>query len=125
MKDLRASWPSRGWSWDSRLSCVTSSFSVELEPKARSALGIVLLSEWTATSIRRAPAGIRELADRTGGVRSGQSVFARAVAGDSFAYGLWWPWGDGMTTSMRIGIGGPDATDSALQELRDAFGVEV
>jgi hypothetical protein len=30
-----------------------------------------------------------------------------------------------MTTSLRIGIGGPDVTPAALQRLRDAFDVEA
>ena len=38
MKELRAAWPARGWSWDTRLSCVTSSFNSELDVKARTAV---------------------------------------------------------------------------------------
>ena len=34
---MRASWPTRGWSWDPRLMCVTSSFTTEQEPAARTA----------------------------------------------------------------------------------------
>ena len=72
-----------------------------------------------------APTFLRELAQHTGGLRSGQSLFASAPIGRSHAYGLWWPWGDGMTTSLRIGLGGADASQEALQGLRDAFGVEL
>ena len=125
MKDLRASWPSRGWSWDKRLSCVTSSFNVETEETARNALALALPTEWASTTITQAPAALQDLAERTGGLRAGQLIFVSAVAGSTYAYGLWWPWGDGITTSGRIGLGGSGATQAALQRLRDTFGVEL
>ncbi len=125
LKDLRSAWPTRGWSWDGRLSCVTSSFNVEVEVKARSAASIALVNEWTASTIRNAAPALREIVERAGGLRSGQLVLAGSTTAGPFAYGLWWPWGDGMTTSLRIGLGGPGATQDTLQRLRDAFGVEA
>jgi hypothetical protein len=124
MKELRTSWPSRGWSWDSRQSCVSSSFSAELEANARAAAK-ALATEWTASTIQKATPVLRELAERSGGLRSGQRILTSAPVGSAFIYGLWWPWGDGMTTSMRIGLGGPDATQEAFQRLRDVFGVQL
>ena len=125
LQQLRGTWPARGWSWDGRFSCVTSSFVVELEPKARASAGTVLRYEWSSTTIARAPAQVREIGERTGGLRSGQILLASSETAGDFAYGLWWPWGDGMTTSLRIGLAGHRATDSALQKHRDVFGVEV
>jgi hypothetical protein len=126
MKDIRSTWPSYGWSWDARVSCVTSSFSVELERKARSIAAIALTSEWNSSNIQQAPAHVREIAERAGGLRAGQMVLSSAsIGGALFAYGLWWPWGDGMTTSVRIGLGGPGARQELLQRLRDVFGVEL
>jgi hypothetical protein len=125
MKELRASWPSRGWSWDKRLSCVTSSFSAELDAKARAAAAIALPIEWTSTTIQRAAAPLRDLAERAGGLRPGQFLLVSNSLDAAYGYGLWWPWGDGMTTSMRVGLGGPHATQDALQRLRDVFSVEL
>jgi hypothetical protein len=125
MKELRASWPSRGWSWDPRLSCVTSSFDAEFDARARTAAAIALAAEWTSTTIQRAPPPLRDLAERTGGLRAGQMIFASAGVGAAFAYGLWWPWGDGMTTSLRIGLGGGGVSQESFQRLRDVFGVAL
>src|SRR5271155_1477515 len=126
MKEICSTWPSYGWSWDARVSCVTSSFSVELERRARSVAAIALTSEWTSSTIAQAPAHVREIAERAGGLRAGQMVLSSAsIGGALFAYGLWWPWGDGMTTSVRIGLGGPGARQELLQRLRDVFGVEL
>jgi hypothetical protein len=128
LKNLRAAWPSRGWSWDMRVSCVSSSFITELDAKARAAASAILPKEWTPATISAAPSALREIAERTGGLRTGQAIFsAPTIAlGAAFAYGLWWPWGDGMTTSMRIGLGGPQSSHESMhQRLRDAFGVEL
>jgi hypothetical protein len=125
LKEMRGTWPSRGWSWDKRVSCVTSSFVVELEAQARTAAAISLPNEWTPGTIGRAPTALREIAERTGGLRSGQLILSSAMPGHGFAYALWWPWGDGMTTSARIGLGGSFATEGSLQRLRDVFGVEA
>ena len=125
MKEIRATWPSYGWSWDARVSCVTSSFSVDLESKARSVAALAFTNEWTPATLPQAPPPVREVADRAGGLRAGQLILSSAPAGSYFSYGLWWPWGDGMTTSARIGLGGSFATESALEKLRDVFGVEA
>jgi hypothetical protein len=125
LRELRSTWPSRGWSWDTRLSCVTSSFNVELDAKARAAVTVALSTEWTAATIQRASPPIRDLAERTGGLRAGQFIFTSASIGANFAYGLWWPWGDAMTTSLRVGLGGSGLREDAFQRLRDVFGVEV
>ena len=125
LKKLRASWPQRGWSWDGRFNCVTSTFNTELEPRARAAIATALTTEWTPSSIGQATPALRDLVEKTGGMRSGQLLFASAVVGRAFTYGLWWPWGDGMATSLRIGVGGPDAREETQARLRDTFGVEA
>jgi hypothetical protein len=125
LKNIRAAWPMRGWSWDGRWSCISSSFSVELEPKARAAIAPLLANEWGPLTLSRAPTALREVAERTGGLRAGQAILANSTSGSAFAYGLWWPWGDGMTTSLRIGLGGSSVSPDTLQRLRDTFGVEL
>jgi hypothetical protein len=125
LKTLRTAWPTRGWSWDSRLSCVTSSFNAELRPKARMAAMAALPGEWAPGSIGRAPHPIRDVATRTGELRSGQLILVSTQEGAAFAYGLWWPWGDEITTSIRIGLDGIDVSSDAFQRFRDVFGVEL
>ena len=124
LKAFRGTWPARGWSWDGRQSCVASSIGAELEVEARKAASVALPREWTSRTIDRAPPELRELAERTGGLRDGQMLFASNAVGAAFAYGLWWPWGDGITISTRIGLGGLNPQPDALQRLRDVFSVQ-
>jgi hypothetical protein len=125
LKEMRGAWPSRGWSWDRRVSCVTSSFAIEFETQARAAAARALPTEWTPAVIGRAPQALREIADRTGGLRPGQYILSTTAGSPGFAYALWWPWGDGMTTSARVGLGGAFGGETALQRLRDTFNVEA
>jgi hypothetical protein len=123
-KNLRPSWPQRGWSWDSRQNCVASSFGTDLDQRVRTTLSSVLSVEWSPTRVSAAPPEVREVADRSGGLRAGQLLLTTTVPARYFAFALWWPWGDGLTTSLRIGLGGNPRED-AYARLRDVFGVSL
>jgi hypothetical protein len=122
---LRASWPTRGWSWDPRLNCVTSSFTTEVEPAARKAVAEVLAQSWTSQTIARAPQNLRDLVERAGGVRQNQLVLSAGPVVGLLVYGLWWPWGDEETTSLRIGLADVDPNREPSQKFRDVFGVSA
>src|SRR5262245_18831412 len=125
LKKLRNAWPMRGWSWDNRLSCVTSSFGVQFEGEARTATGHGLPTEWSASSLSRAPVRLRELADRYGDVRAGQLLFTGGSLEGNFAFGLWWPWGNGATISLRVGLADVHVNREPYPRFRELFGVEL
>jgi hypothetical protein len=126
LKRLRTGWPSRGWSWDSRMTCITSTFTTEFETKARAAIAEALTIEWTSSSVSKAPTFLREYVDRYGGLRSSQILFSSGAMGGSLvAFGLWWPWGDGDTISMRVGFADVDPGREPYQRLREIFGVQL
>ena len=121
---LRAKWPRRGWSWDTRLNCVTSSFSTDIEAEARAIAREALSVEWTSTTLGTAPPRIRDLAERSGGLRSGQALLSAGPVAGVLAYGLWWPWGDGVTVSLRVGLDIP-IMQEPYPRFRDVFGVSM
>jgi hypothetical protein len=125
LRRLRNDWPQRGWSWDSRVACVSSSFSTDLDQKNRALALAAMPTEFTSRSILTAPPALREICDRAGGLRSGQLVYAGTAVGRVFTYGLWWPWGDGMTISLRVGLGGVDESHDLMNKLREVFGVSL
>jgi len=122
---LRAEWPRRGWSWDSRLSCIASSFGADLEPTARTIALTAFPAEWTARTLPTAPPNVQDLAERCGGLRTGQSLFSGLGVGRVFAYGLWWPWGDGVSISLRVGLSGIDDNHDMMNRFRDVFGITM
>src|SRR5258706_9509923 len=86
---LKATWPARAWSWDSRLMCITSSFAVELESKARAAALEALPLEYTSATLARASSDLRRVSERTGGLRMGQMLLTSRDPTPSLAFGLW------------------------------------
>lgn len=119
--NVRKSWPTRGWSWDNRMMCLASTFRSDMSPVARAAVAPILPNEWNETSLRTAPPGVRELASRHGGVRAGQSMFLAPLSGGVYGFGLWWPWEEGSTISMRIGV---DGAGDLTYRLCEAMNVE-
>ena len=117
---VRRAWPGGGWSWDSRLSCVASSIHVELEREAKMAVELAFPHKWTTRNINRAPQLIKEVSELTGGIRPDQTLYATDTVSGSIAYGLWWPWGDDVTISFRIGLSGYAAGREDAR-LRDDF----
>ena len=103
--------------------CVTSSFTTEQEPQARTAVKLALQNEWTSTSIVRAPQQLRDVVERCGGVRQGQLVLSTGPINGLTVFGLWWPWGDAETTSLRVGLADVDPNKEPYAKFRDVYGV--
>jgi len=123
LERLKGKWPGQEWSYDRRLRCVASSIPMSLEPAARAAMSEVLPASWTAQTLGDAPEDVRKLAEGCGGVRSSQLLFWGGAPGAPGAFGLWWPWGDGTTVSLRIGLHDLDQPKERYPRLRDIFGI--
>jgi hypothetical protein len=120
---MKSAWPTRGWSWDPRLFCVTSSFTTEQEPAARKAIQLALQAEWTSATILKAPQLVRDVVERAGGIRQGQLALSTGPVAALLVYALWWPWGDGETVSCRVGLADVDPNREPYTRFRDVFGV--
>lgn len=123
LRRLRASWPSRGWSFDNRFECVASSFDADAAPQARTILSPLFPQAYSAATLASAGPTLTEIATRTGGVRAGQMIFGAPPLGHLTPYALWWPWEEGRVVSLRVGLEG--ARYDELVELCAAFGVEL
>lgn len=121
---FKKSWPGGGFSWDSRLNCVASSFSTQLEAEARAAVAKSFKLQWTSRTLRSAPEIIQEAADQVGGLRQDQLLVAMDPNETLMAYGLWWPWGDDVTISFRVGLGGMSSVRYE-DGFRDLFGATL
>jgi hypothetical protein len=73
-----------------------------------------------------APEAVRAVAEQTGGIRPDQLIFSAEPFGYNVAYGLWWPWGDDVTISLRVGLAGPTmAREDVQSRFRELFGAEL
>jgi hypothetical protein len=123
LERLRAAWPDRVWSYDRRFKCVVSSVSTAHDAAVRAAIAELLTSSFTAESLAAAPEAVRALANQCGGLRPSQLLLWGGTAGAPGVFGLWWPWGDGSTLSLRIGLHDVDAPKQRYPRLRDIFGI--
>jgi len=120
---LRERWPSSDWTYDRRLKCVASSIPLSGEAAARAAFADVLPGVWSSATLPGAPAAIRTFSETCGGVRASQELLWGGEADGPGAFGLWWPWGDGTTVTLRIGLHGVDLPKQRYPRLRDLFGI--
>ena len=119
---LKQGWPNPEWTWDDRFTMIASSFAKEREPEARASAAHALPYAWDVNSIGTAPAGLRAICDRSGGLRRGQLLMAGKASGIVLV-GLWWPWGNGEMITLRLGLGEHDAMEAPFPEVRALFGV--
>lgn len=120
---LRDQWPARDWTYDRRLKCVASSIPLSDEGAARAAIAGVLPATWSSATLATAPAGVQALAGTCGGLRAAQQLLWGGEADGPGAFGLWWPWGDGTTVTLRIGLHNLDLPKVRYPRLRDLFGI--
>ena len=123
LERLKAKWPAKDWTYDRRLKCVASSIPINLEAEARAAMTEVLPTSFSAQTLAAAPENVRKVAEGCGGVRSSQLLFWGGELGGPGTLGLWWPWGDGTTVSLRIGLHDVDLPKERYPKLRDIFGI--
>lgn len=121
LREFKAAWVARGWSWDNRFDCVASTFNLEEADRARELVLRVLPNEHDSRSIGAAPELYQRVATSTGGVRSDQVLFG-AGTDHLIAFGLWWPWGGEVSNriSLRVGLAGRVSSEHTF-ELRKLF----
>ncbi|HEY6477815.1 MAG TPA: hypothetical protein VI456_14665 [Polyangia bacterium] len=120
---LRERWPSSEWTYDRRLRCVASSIPLAGAEAARAVYAEAFPTAWTAEKLGGAPAAVQALAETCGGLRAAQQLLWGGDADGPGAFGLWWPWGDGTTVTLRIGLHGLDQPKVRYPRLRDLFGI--
>lgn len=131
LAQLRSSWPVPVWTYDRRFKCVTCSLAKPDEGVALAAVSPILPASWTAPTLAESPAEVKALVGSYGGLRAGQRVSWGSNGGDAgadgpsapAAFALWWPWGDGVTISLRIGLYAVDQPKVRYPRLRDVFGL--
>ena len=109
------------WKWDRRFETVLAEFGVETKDNVRATLGRFLGDLWDSSNVGNAPSGVRAIDSRLGGLWPGQLLFTSDAKQDSLVFCCWWPWGDGKSISIRVGLGNEKLSDSEWSELVATF----
>ncbi len=75
-------------------------------------------AQWDFTTIGKAPPNFTAYFNRIFGIVPGQKIFTAAEATGTILFAVWWPWGDGIKISLRVGLFEDDET-SPPDHLRD------
>jgi len=109
------------WKWDSQFQTALAEFMVDNKDNVNAVLERYLSSNWDSTNIDNAPESVQVIISRFGGLRSGQLFFASDPNQDVFIFGVWWPWGDGDTISLRVAPSNKTLSDAESEELLALF----
>lgn len=90
------------WEWDDFIGTILSKFSTDQEKNIRAILEKFLPISWDSSNIQTAPQLVQTIDKHLGGLRPTQFLFSSHPSSDAFVFCAWWPWGNGMTISLRI-----------------------
>ncbi len=115
------------WKWDGRFGTVLAEFPIDKKTDVLGRLEQHLVSSWDSATIQDAPEGARQVMRHLGGLMTGQLLLLSDPAGDLLIYCAWWPWGNGQTISIRVGLFSArldgDESQDLTNVLKAAFGV--
>jgi len=110
-----------GWKWDRRFETVLAEFGVEAKDDIRATLNRFLGNLWDSSSVGNAPGGVRAIDDRLGGLWPGQMLFTSDAQQESLVFCCWWPWGDGKSISIRVGLSNQQLSDAEHAQVMAGF----
>lgn len=114
------------WEWDSRFGVALVVVNESQKDALLAAVSQALPQSWTRDNLTPF---LTKLAGGWGGLRAGQGLFTRSTSAqdeDPTLFAFWWPWGNNVMFSLRVGIS--ENTASALGSdpesyLRQVFGL--
>ena len=117
------------YEWDDRFAGILAPFEIGAKDHMLSIVSTHLGQSWDRGSIGSAPASIRKAIEQFGGMTPGQQLFACGLTEEDILLGLWWPWGNGATISIRFipyNSDTSDLKDNAVRTaLKSAFGLQA
>ncbi|MDP6046628.1 MAG: hypothetical protein QGG25_13550 [Phycisphaerae bacterium] len=109
------------WEWDDYIGAFLAQFSSDNAQQIETICDKYFISRWDTDSLDKIPPSVNAIAESLGGLRSTQKLFVTRPGDFVMMYGAWWPWGDGKTISLRIGMVTNKVPDHAGDELFAEF----
>ncbi|RJO70579.1 MAG: hypothetical protein C4523_05005 [Myxococcales bacterium] len=109
------------WQWDDRFDAALVSFPAAQASRVETLLKPLFSNQWDVRTIRQAPETARRVATDLG-LRPEQRLYFTDPGQPAALFGAWWPWGNGQTVSLRVGITAADhLNDGELAALAADF----
>ncbi len=105
------------WEWDGRFETALAQFNVKDKEWAHKIIENHMGNIWVAENKKDAPAVIKDTIKSLGGLEPGQKLYTSAIDDNGLILCAWWPWGNGETISIRIGIIADSLSEEENKEL--------
>lgn len=92
------------WAWDDRFKTVLAEFDVKDKAFIKTNIKNDMEYIWDDGNAESAPELIQNIIAYFGGLAPKQHLFTTDPDGDDIIMCAWWPWGNGNTISIRIGV---------------------
>lgn len=109
------------WKWDDRFETVLAEFKVQDQDRVTRILQNPMGHVWDTDNYKKAPKIVNLIIDFFGGIQPGQKLFTSKADADDILIGAWWPWGNGETISIRLGVYIQSLSDDENRELTLEF----
>ena len=109
------------WEWDGYIGAFLATFPIDQAQQIETVCTKYFMSQWDHESLCKAPPSVLAIAENLGGLRAAQRLLMTRPDQFVMAFGAWWPWGDGQTISLRIGLVTDDVPEHAKAELFNEF----
>ncbi len=109
------------WKWDERFETVLAEFSVKDKESVSHIIKIQMGDIWDRDNSGNAPEVVKMAIGYFGGLSQGQQLFTSDPAGDDLVLCAWWPWGNGETISIRLGVFADSLNENENEELTRVF----
>ena len=109
------------WKWDERFETILAEFPVTDKEKIHIGLTRHMGEIWVRDQGNRPPKVVQIIIDYFGGLNPGQTLFTSDPDQEGLLLCAWWPWGNGKTISIRLGVFADALSDEDNQELTQRF----
>jgi hypothetical protein len=92
------------WTWDERFKTVLASFDVKDTDFVQAHIKKEMAYIWDDENTESAPELVQNIINYFGGFYSEQLLYTSDPDKDDILMCAWWPWGNGNTISIRIGV---------------------
>jgi hypothetical protein len=113
------------WQWDTRFNVALVVIDKRDMPVVLPLISQKFNQTWNDANIDTAPSVIMDVINDNFGIQPGQILFNSDDKNDLILLAAWWPWGNGVNISLRIGLFQPKheviGPTEAEQFLREWF----
>ena len=92
------------WQWEERFHVALIAFEKRDMELILATISNQFDQQWDSTTVSNASELIGRLVKSLFGISPGQIIFASEEGAGLILFAAWWPWGNGSTISLRIGI---------------------